>query len=68
MNNTTHTSTQTLQAKFDTDGVSIGIDNCCSVAILNSKQDFVGPVNKWRHILNVFEGPKVHTLYKVPIA
>ena len=44
MTGTTQTSSQTYQSKFDTYGVSTDIDDHCSVTMLNSEQDFVGPL------------------------
>ena len=42
----THTSSQPHQSKFDTNVVSIGIDNQCYITISHSKQDFVEPLKK----------------------
>ena len=68
MNGTTHTSSQTCQAKCDTYGVFIGIDNSCSVTMSHLNQDFVGTLKKGRRVINGFEGPKVHTIYEINIA
>ena len=67
MAGTTHTSSQPSQAKFDTGGVSIGVDNRCSITMSIFNQDFVEPLKKGRRIINVFEGPKVYTIYEVII-
>ena len=64
----THNSIQTHQANFDTSGISISIDNFCSVTILHSRQDFVGPLKKGLRIINKSEGPKVHIIYEVTIS
>ena len=65
---TTHTISQPRQTKFVINGVSICIDNLCSVTMSNYKQVFVGPLKKGHHVINGFEGPKVHTMYKGTIA
>ena len=67
MTGTNHTSSHTRQDNFDTDGVSISIDNCCSVSMSHSNQDFVGILKNGRSIINGFDGPKVHTIYEVTI-
>ena len=68
MTGTTHTSIQHFQAKFDTDGVSIGIYNRCSVTTFHFKKDFVGHLKNVWCVINGFEVPKVHTIYEVTIA
>ena len=64
MTGTNHRSIQPRQDKFDTNGVSIGIYNHCSVTMSYFKQDFVGTFKKVRRDINVFYGPKVHTIYE----
>ena len=68
MTGKTHTSSQTWQSNFDTDGVSIGIDNNCPGTMLHSKHNFLGALKKGRRIISKFEGPKVHTIYESTIA
>ena len=31
------------------------------------KKDFVGPPKKGQRVINIFEGPKMHTIYEVTI-
>ena len=64
MTGTTHTSIQPRQDKFDTNGVSIVIDNWCSGIMSYFKQDFVDPLKKGWRVINGFEGTKVHTIYE----
>ena len=64
MTGTTHTSIHPIQDNFDTDEFSIGIDNFCSVTMYNPKQDFVVTLKKGWRVINVFEGPKLHTIYE----
>ena len=52
MTGKTYTISQPRQAKFDTDGVSIGIDNICYVTMFNSKQDFVVTLRKGCPVIN----------------
>ena len=63
MNGTNHISSQLCQYKFDTDGLSIGIDNRCSVTMSNSKQNFVSTLEKLHRVINIFEGLKAHKIY-----
>ena len=41
-----HKSNQPIKDNFDTDGVSIDIDDLCSVTMSHYKQEFVGPLKK----------------------
>ena len=68
MTSTTQHISQPRQAKFDTDGVYNGIDNRLSGTMYHIKQEFVGPIMKGHLIINRFEGPKLHMIYKVNIA
>ena len=63
MDCTTHTISQPYKANFENDRVSIGINNLCYVIMSYFKKDFVGPCKKVRRVINIFEGPKVHTIY-----
>ena len=64
MTGNTNTSSHTHQYKFDTDEISIGMDTRCSVTMSYFKQGFVGPLKRGWRVINVYEGPKVHTIYE----
>ena len=68
MGRTTQNKSHPLQDKFDTDGISIGIENLWSVTMSKIKQDFVGVPNKGRHVINIFESPKANAIYEGPIS
>ena len=64
---TTPNSSHPIQAKFDTDEFSIGIDTQCYVIMSHYNKDYVGPLERRRSVINGFEGPKVHTIYRSTI-
>ena len=64
MTDITHTSSQHHKTDFDTDGVSIGIDNHYYFTMSHFNQDFVGPPRKGRRVINIFEVPKVKIIYE----
>ena len=59
---------QTWKSKFDTDDISIIIDNWFSLTMHHIMQDFVGPLKKVQRINNVFKVPKVYTIYEDTIS
>ena len=61
---TNQNRSHTFQAMFDTDDAYSGIDNRFLFDISHTKQDYVIHLRKGRRNINIFEGPKVHTIYE----
>ena len=64
MTSTTQNISNPFQDKFDTDGISIVIDNLCYVTMSHIKQDFEGPLIKGWKIINIFDGTNMHMIYE----
>ena len=64
MTSMNNNSSQPHHTKFDTDYISIGIENWCSFTMSQIKQELVGPIRKWGIIIIELEGPKVQKFYE----
>jgi hypothetical protein len=49
---------QTNSAQFDTDAMTIGVDNRCTACISNNREHFVGKLIPGRKVIKGFHGSK----------